>query len=114
MKEMIAFCGLACHECGAYLATINDDNEKRAEVAQAWSKQFKTEIKPENINCDGCQSESGRLFSYCHVCEIRKCGMLKAVQNCAHCADYPCDKLDWVFKVEPETKRRLDRIRATG
>ncbi|UCG09551.1 MAG: DUF3795 domain-containing protein, partial [Desulfobacterales bacterium] len=49
-----------------------------------------------------------------HVCEIRKCGMLKAVQNCAHCADYPCDKLDWVFKVEPETKRRLDRIRATG
>ena len=110
MKEMIAYCGLACHQCGAHLATIDDDDQKRAEVAQEWSKLFKTEIKPESIDCDGCQSDSGRLFSYCNVCEIRNCGKDKDVQNCGHCADYPCDKLDWIFKVEPEAKRRLDEI----
>jgi len=38
MKQMIAFCGLACHECGALLATQDDDDAKRAEVAQGWSE----------------------------------------------------------------------------
>jgi hypothetical protein len=112
MKEMIAYCGLACHECGAYLATVNDDNEKRAEVAAEWSKLFKAEIKPESINCDGCQSNTGRLFSYCNACEIRKCGHEKSVQNCAYCADYACDKLEWIFKAVPQTKQQLDQIKA--
>ena len=30
MKEMISFCGLDCHECGAFLATKEDDDQKRA------------------------------------------------------------------------------------
>lgn len=64
MKEMIALCGLVCNECGAFLATQDNNNQKRAEVAQEWSKLFKFEIKPEDINCDGCQSDGGRLFNY--------------------------------------------------
>jgi len=62
MKEIIAFCGLPCHECGALLATQDDDDAKRAEVAQQWSKLFKVDIKPESINCDGCLSEGGQIF----------------------------------------------------
>ncbi len=61
---MIAFCGLICHECGAFLATKENDDQKRATVAQEWSKLFKVEIKPEDINCDGCQSDGGRLSNY--------------------------------------------------
>lgn len=76
---MIAFCGLNCHECGAFLATKENDDKKRAKVAQEWSKLFKIEIKPEDINCDGCLSDGGRLFNYCKVCEIRKCGKEKGV-----------------------------------
>ena len=49
MKEMIAVCGLDCHECGAFLATQDNDNQKRVEVAQEWSRLFKVEIKPEDI-----------------------------------------------------------------
>ena len=111
MEQMIAFCGLACHECGALLATRNDDNEKRAEIAQLWSRLFKVDIKPEHIHCNGCRSEGGRLFSYCEVCEIRKCGMEKGIVNCAYCHEYPCTRLEFVFKAEPESKRRLDEIR---
>jgi hypothetical protein len=47
LKEIIAVCGLDCHECGAFLATQDNDDQKRAEVAQEWSKLFKVEIKPE-------------------------------------------------------------------
>jgi len=64
LKEMIAVCGLDCHECGAFLATQDNDDQKRAEVAQEWSRLFKVEIKPEDINCDGCQSIGGLVFNY--------------------------------------------------
>jgi hypothetical protein len=64
---MIAVCRLNCSECGAFLTTKKNDNQKRVEVAQEWSKRFKVEIKPEDINCDGCLSDGGRLFNYCKV-----------------------------------------------
>ena len=110
MKEMIAFCGLNCYECGAFIAKQNNDDKKRAEVAREWSDLFKEEIKPEDINCDGCRSEGGEHFSYCNVCEIRKCGMEKEVVNCGYCIDYPCERLDFIFNAAPDTKRRLDDI----
>lgn len=112
MKEMIAICGLACHECGALIATKNNDEAKRVEVAQEWSKLFNADIKPEDVYCDGCLSEGGYLFSHCNVCEIRKCGMEKSVENCAHCSDYACEKLEQFFQLAPEAKEQLSAIRA--
>ena len=79
MKGMVAICGLACHECDAFLATKQNDDAKRAEVAQQWSKQYNANIKPEDIYCDGCLSKGGYLFGHCNVCEIRKCGMEKRI-----------------------------------
>lgn len=112
MAEMISCCGLLCHECGAFLATQNNDDEKRKEVAQLWSKEYKSEIKPEDINCNGCLSEGKALFNYSTVCEIRKCGKEMGVLNCAHCNDYGCEKLDKFFQMVPDCKKRLDEIRA--
>jgi len=113
MDGMVGFCGLLCNECGAFIATKNDDDEKRAEVAQLWSKQYNTDVKPEEINCDGCISESGRLFSHCKVCEVRKCGKEKGVENCAYCNEYACQKLEGFFQVLPDAKKRLDEIRSS-
>ena len=112
MDELIAICGLHCDECGALIATLNNDNEKRAEVAKTWSELFKKEFKPEDINCNGCTSVDGELFNYCNICEIRKCGMEKGVINCAYCDEYGCDKLVEFFKLAPESKKSLEEIRA--
>lgn len=112
MNEMIAYCGLDCHKCGAFLATRDNDDEKRKKVAEFWSKEFGKEIKPQDINCDGCLTENGNLFGYCKVCEIRKCAKEKAVENCAYCNDYLCDKLKAFYKMAPEAKIRLDEIRS--
>ncbi len=111
MKKMIAFCGIPCHECGALEATKNNLDQKRAEVAQLWSKQFNADIKPEDINCDGCLSDGKQIFSYCNVCELRKCGKEKGVANCAHCDEYACSKLEDFFQMVPESKKTLDEIR---
>jgi len=111
MDEMISCCGLMCHKCGAFLASINDDHEKRAEVARLWSKQYGADIKPEDINCGGCRSEGGIHFNYCHVCEIRKCVMEKDLANCAHCQDYACETVEKFFRMVPDAKKLLDGIR---
>ncbi len=110
MNGMIAFCGIDCQECGARLATEHDDDEKRREVAELWSKEHGTDLKPQDINCEGCTTEGGLLFSYCMVCEIRRCGRARGVQNCGYCVDYPCSKLDAIFEMVPEAELRLDKI----
>jgi hypothetical protein len=111
MEQMTAMCGLICNECGAFIATQNNDNKKREEVAKLWSKQYNVELKPENINCDGCVSDSDRLIGHCFVCQIRKCGKQKGVTNCAYCDDYVCQKLDGFFKMVPAARKHLDQVR---
>jgi hypothetical protein len=49
LNERIALSRPAGHECGALMATQNDDNEKRAEVAKIWSKLFKAKIKSDRF-----------------------------------------------------------------
>lgn len=110
MQEMTAFCGLACHACEAYQATIDDDDKKRAKVASLWSKQYNMNFERQDINCEGCNSTTGRLFAYCKSCEVRKCGMERSVVNCAHCAEYPCEKLNPIFMAAPGLKEWLDFI----
>lgn len=111
MEKMIAFCGLDCGECPTFLATRENDDRKRKEVAALWSKQYQAQIKPEDINCDGCFSGNGRLFSHCSVCEIRRCGREKVVENCGYCPDFPCQKLSAFFQMVPQSKITLDEIR---
>jgi len=45
---MIACCGLDCSKYEAYLATLEDNDVKRAKVAKNWSVQYNTDIKPEH------------------------------------------------------------------
>ena len=112
MDRMIAFCGLICSECPAFLATQKDSDAERKAVAEQWSKTFNHEVNPADINCDGCTSEVGRLFTHCTVCEVRKCSKEKHVENCAHCDEYPCDNLSSFFTMAPNAKTTLEEIRS--
>ena len=109
---MISYCGLNCEECEAFLATKNNDDQKRAEVAKLWSEQYNADLKPSDINCEGCQSDGTNVFSHCNVCEIRKCALEKNIENCAHCDDYSCEKVEMVLSVVPDARKRLDEIRS--
>ena len=110
-EKMIAFCGIECSECPTFVATQKNDDKMREETAKKWSEMFHADIKPGDINCDGCTSQSSKLFSYCGKCDIRKCGKEKNVKNCAYCDEYPCEKLTAFFKNAPEAKATLDEIR---
>jgi hypothetical protein len=111
MDKMVAFCGIVCTECPAYVAKKENNDELRKKTAEQWSKDWKMEITPESINCDGCLTSDGELIQYCSVCEIRKCARAKNVKNCAYCDEYICEKLEKWFKNVPDAKERLDKIR---
>lgn len=111
MDKMIAFCGLTCTDCPAFIATQKDDDAERKRVAEQWSKEYGVEIKPEDVNCDGCIVTDGRHIGHCSVCEIRKCGLERSLENCAHCDDYACEKLEKFFEMVPAAKDTLDGVR---
>ena len=121
MEEILAYCGLTCHGCPIYLATREENDEKkdemRAEIARICKKQYGVEYKPEDItDCDGCRSEGDRLFAGSKNCQIRKCARPKRIENCAHCAKYSCKRLEKFVAEYPEdgkdAKQRLDEIRS--
>ncbi len=110
MTDMIAYCGLDCLTCPAFIAMKEDDDEKRKATAEMWSKMYKAEIKPEDINCTGCHS-TGIVFSHCNECPIRPCAQDKKLQNCAYCDDFTCEKLEGLLKYAPEARTKLEKIR---
>lgn len=112
MNGLIAYCGITCSECEAYIATQENDDEKRKKVAETWSRQYKSNISQEDINCDGCSSGSTKLFSHCLVCPIRACAIEKNLENCAPCDEYACEKLREFFTFVPEAEKTLGRMRA--
>ena len=49
MRKMIAYCGLDCEKCDAYLATLHDDQALREKTAKAWTEINHVPILPEHI-----------------------------------------------------------------
>ena len=109
MGKIIAYCGLDCSVCPAYLATQKGDFTEIEKVAKEWSSESLS-FKPEDMYCDGCNRD-GRLFSWCKECPIKSCCQEKGFQNCAYCEDYFCDNLKMTFDKSPSAKEMLDEIR---
>jgi hypothetical protein len=107
--KMIAYCGLDCAACEAYVATQNHDMQALKQVAEKWSKEFGVAIPAEGCICDGCLGD-GRKIAHCDECAVRRCAVGRGVENCAHCDDYGCKTLADFWKLVPEAKVTLEEI----
>ncbi len=87
MNKMIAYCGLDCEKCDAYLATINDDQKLREKTAKLWSELNNVPILPENINCQGCRIKGIKTVFCDSMCAIRQCALKKGVNTCSDCSE---------------------------
>lgn len=110
MKKIIAYCGIDCSECPAYLATKSGDFKEIRKVAKEWSSDSMT-FEPEEVRCEGC-NQDGIVFSWCRECPIRSCCRAKGYENCAYCEEYDCDNLKMTFEKSPSAKERLDEIKS--
>jgi hypothetical protein len=99
--DLVAFCGLDCSKCDAYLATVRKDDALRAEVAARWN------MKPEQIECRGCKSAQA-LFN----CTLKQCATKRGLRTCAHCPDFPaCEDEQWIRF--PKLREAATALRAT-
>ena len=107
MSRIIAYCGLVCSNCPAFLATKNDDEAAREKTAAFYAKEYGFNFKPEDINCDGCLAVGGRLLDFCKNCEIKQCCSKKGLENCAVCDEQPCEILVKFHEFSPYAKDSL-------
>jgi hypothetical protein len=117
MTGKIAYCGLLCETCPIHLATGQENREEQArmrnEIVRLCQEHYGMNYALEDItDCDGCRTETGRLFTPSGKCPIRKCAMQKGLETCAYCADYACGALEAIFKMDPAARARLDTIRS--
>jgi hypothetical protein len=112
-NKIIAYCGLICSSCPAYIATQADDRNALEQVAAQWREEYHApNITVESVICDGCLT-GPRKCSHCAECGIRACGTARGVINCAYCVDYnSCDKIQGFFTMVPDARTTLDAVRA--
>lgn len=112
MERMIAYCGLVCTECEAYIATKANDPEGIERTAARWREVHSPDITAADVWCDGCLSAGPHLCSHCGECEIRACARSRGVINCAHCDDYGCEIISGFLAHVPQARAVLEGIRA--
>lgn len=93
------------------MATKSDDNVARKMISAFLAEKFGLNLKPEDINCDGCLAVRGRLLSFCQICEIKQCCSKKGLENCAVCNEQPCEKLVKFHEFSPDAKATFDALK---
>ena len=108
MRNMIAYCGLDCEKCDAYLATIHDDQALREKTAKLWAELNHAPILPEHIYCEGCRMDGAKTV-YCEsLCGIRQCALKKGAVTCGDCPDMEtCPVVGEIISNEPEALKNL-------
>jgi hypothetical protein len=105
----IAYCGLDCSGCDVYRATKFDSDDLRQQYADKVFAQFKIEVEPATINCHGCRDKRPKT-GFCATCEVRKCAIERGLENCAHCEDYGCEKLQKVHAAMITVGKAIDGV----
>ena len=105
---MIAYCGLDCEKCDAYIATKNNDQKLREKTAKYWSELNHITILPEQINCEGCRVD-GIKTVYCDkLCAIRQCALKKKFTTCGDCENMDkCEKVSIVISNNKDAYNNL-------
>ncbi len=112
MPELTSACGLDCARCEAYNATLNNDTAAREEIACNWSEMYGRPCTADDCICEGCKSDGLLSTAHAATCEIRICVEDNDIPNCAHCENYPCEKLEEFLEFVPEARRELQSIRS--
>lgn len=109
MKNKIAYCGLDCEKCDAYIATKNNDQALRVKTAKLWSELNNAPILPEHINCQGCREKGVKTVFCDKICGIRQCALKKNFETCRDCEDLEnCKVMGEIISNNPEVMENFE------
>jgi hypothetical protein len=84
---------------------------ERKKIAEQCLIQFNVNIKPEQINCNGCKSDDIKCLFAESICQIRKCNIEKSHPYCVVCSEYKCEKLEKIIESAPVIGEALEALR---
>jgi hypothetical protein len=114
MAKLLAFCGLDCGGCEAYIATQKNDRAGLESAAKQWAVQFGgKDLGADACVCDGCSAGQRVSTAHAATCGLRVCASKRGVVTCAHCPDYACATLEQFFAFAPVLKEKLEAVRRT-
>ena len=114
-NKTIAYCGLNCETCDAFIATKNNDQSLRVRTAKLWAELNQAPILPEHINCQGCRLDGAKTIFCQSLCTIRQCAIKKGFDTCGHCPDMAgCQKLYTIVKSNPKVLDNLKKATHDG
>ncbi len=112
MAKILAYCGIDCGECEAYIATQKNDTAGLEETAKKWAAQFGgKDVGADMCVCDGCSTGKRVSTAHAATCAIRVCASGRGVLTCAHCQDYGCPTVQGFMSFAPVLKEKLEAIR---
>ena len=108
MRPNIAYCGLDCEQCDAYIATLHDDQALREKTAKLWAALNHAPILPEHINCQGCRADGAKTVFCEQLCAVRRCARQRGVVTCGDCPEMEsCPTVGAIFANAPQAKKNL-------
>lgn len=111
MSKLIAYCGLDCSACEAYIVTQSNDEAGKLALLEKWRVEYNSpEMTISAVTCDGCHATE-RLGGYCLFCGVRKCAIEHGFVTCAECEEYACETLDHILSMAPQARAILEQLR---
>ena len=108
MRPNIAYCGLDCEQCDAYIATLHDDQALREKTARLWAELNHAPILPEHINCQGCRADGVKTVFCEQLCAVRRCALQRGADTCGDCPEVEtCPTGGAIFANAPQAKKNL-------
>lgn len=108
MRPNIAYCGLDCEQCDAYIATLHDDQALREKTAKLWAELNHAPILPEHIHCQGCRADGAKTVFCEQLCAVRRCARQRGVDTCGDCPEMEsCPTVGAIFANAPQAKKNL-------
>ena len=108
MRANIAYCGLDCEQCDAYIATLHDDQALREKTAKLWAELNHAPILPEHIHCQGCRADGAKTVFCEQLCAVRQCALKKGMATCGDCPGMAtCPTVGAIFANAPDARKNL-------
>lgn len=102
----LTYCGNDCNLCPRFMGTKDNNTDELKRAAEMWLKVGWRErvLSPDEMKCYGCSSAE-----WCRY-EIEECCEEKNIDNCGYCNNYPCNKINEVFKESKEYEERSKTV----